>query len=183
MKKKSIIGLALLSLLLMTGCTKNKSKQSMEEALKQSEWITKDINAEPMSQVGNQSYGYLEIPTSWSDFYEANSPGYLQYSNETGTIISLSPSYPIDEQNELATYLETIEMYHQSLGAETTTTETVTIQQQPTTIFFSSFNSGIQLKTYLYVNGNTLHIIRAEGLPEDVEKASTWIENTYQTEK
>lgn len=187
MKKKSLFLLSCVLLLtLATGCGGDKKeKTANQDQTEQKE--QKNSNsfpvAEGMKVVGDSSYGFVNIPKNWTDFQDPNAPHEQKFSNDSGTILTLGNPVKTEKDASVDSYLNEAKEYHKALGATSTTVENVAVDKQETPCVLSHFDSGVEIRSFVFLKDGTAHLLSVEGLPDHVKEASQWIEKTYRLQK
>lgn len=177
---------SILILSFMTGCGGSDKKKAINSD-KTTQKTKSDHNTIPvasgMKAVGNENYGFVNIPESWNDFQDPNSPHELKFSNDAGTIITLGNPVKTGENASIDQYLNEAKEYHKALGAASTTVENLTVDKQETPCVVSTFDSGIEIRSFVFLKDGTAHLLSIEGLPDHVKEASQWLEKTYRLQK
>lgn len=176
---------SLLILSLATGCSGNKKKALDQDKTTQNTQKKQDAFpvAAGMKVVGNENYGFVNIPESWRDFQDPNSPHELKFSNEAGTILTLGNPVKTQDNASVDSFLNEAKEYHKTLGATATTVEQTTVDKQETPCVLSNFDSGIEIRSFVFLKDGTAHLLSVEGLPDHVKEASQWLEKTYRLKK
>jgi len=142
----------------------------------------KDEPAQEMQRVGEENYGFWDIPSSWQPFTELDAHPddiMIQYSDPTGSQI-ITVRYFEDFGSSPEEVLNSQGAYMESLGGEGIQGARVSLNGIEAIQIYGFFPEETAMVTWAFESGeNLLHVIIAEGPIPEIFDTVGYLEKSY----